>query len=48
MPVIPYKYIKNKTKVEVIAPETSYQNSNSAYRENETADVIQWILHPTY
>jgi hypothetical protein len=41
MPVIPYKYIKNNTKADVLAPEANYQNKNYAYKENETADMIQ-------
>jgi hypothetical protein len=44
MPVIPYIHIKNKTKVDVLGPETSYQNKNYAYKENETTDLIQWSL----
>jgi hypothetical protein len=43
MPVIPnsYKYIKNNTKVEVLAPETNYQSKNCVFKENVTADMIQ-------
>lgn len=40
MPVIPYKCIKNKPKVDVLAPKTCYRNTNYAYKENETADMI--------
>jgi hypothetical protein len=41
MPVTPYIYIENNTKAEVLAPETNYQNKNNAYKEDETANMIQ-------